>query len=236
MAYHLATNAINGDTSGAPLLHVSDHTLSFAVVGNVKVVIVDVKLGVRVSGTSSLECDADVVLADDLHPVALPEGAVFVEDLVGNVLQLSVPDSINRGDYSTHPSVDLALVATHDSLDVVLHDRDQGVLVIDLGDPSRQLAVPDKSVATDKLAVGLSPVDEVVSTAELEVATRRLGSIELHRVLRCDLAKVVLGDVADVALVESSLVTSGTPVPRKMLGEFMYNRKLQVGLTSCPWP
>jgi hypothetical protein len=118
--------------------------------------------------------------------------------------------------YNTHPSVDLALVATHDGLDVVLHDRDQGVLVVDLGNPARKLTVPDKSVATNELAVGLSPVDEVVSTAELEVATRRLGGVELHRVLGCDLTEVGLCNVVDVAVGESSLVSGGTPVPRNV--------------------
>ena len=45
---------------------------------------------------------------------------------------------------TTHPCVDLALVAANDSLDVVLHDRDQGGLVVDGGDPAGHLAVPDQ--------------------------------------------------------------------------------------------
>jgi hypothetical protein len=96
---------------------------------------------------------------------------------------------------------------------VVLHDRDQGVLVVDRADPCRQLAVPDKSVTTDQLVVGLGEVDEVVSSAELEVATRRLSGIPLHRVLGCDLAEVGLHQVGDVALLESTLVHSSAPVP-----------------------
>lgn len=114
---------------------------------------------------------------------------------------------------TTHPCVDLALVAANDSLDVVLHDRDQGGLVVDGGDPAGHLAVPDKSVTTDELAVGLGPVDEPVSTVEVELATRRLGGIELHGVLGGDLAEVGLGSIVDVALGKDALVTGSAPVP-----------------------
>jgi hypothetical protein len=88
LTYHLATNAVDGDASSAPLLHIFDHTLSLAIVGNVKVVIVDVQLGVGVGSASGLKGNADVVLAEDIEPVALPEGSVLVEDLVANVLEL----------------------------------------------------------------------------------------------------------------------------------------------------
>ena len=90
LTYHLAANTVNGNAGGAPLLDVLDHTLGLAVVGNIKVVIVDVELRGGISGTSSLEGNADVVLADDLHPVALPESTILVEDLVGDVLRSSV--------------------------------------------------------------------------------------------------------------------------------------------------
>ena len=123
----------------------------------------------------------------------------------------------NLQNTDTHPDEDLALVTAHDGLDVVLHDRNQGVLVVDLGDPAGELAVPDEGVAVNELAVGLSPVDEVVGTAELEVATRRLSSIELHRVLWGDLAEVSLGQVGDVAIVEGALVTASAPVPEYVL-------------------
>ena len=89
LAYHLAANTVNGNASGTPFLDVFDETLGLAVVGDVKVVVVDVELGLGVSGTSGLEGDADVVLADDLHPVALPESTILVEDLVGDVLRSS---------------------------------------------------------------------------------------------------------------------------------------------------
>ena len=83
---HLGTDAVDGNAGGAPLLDVFDHTLSLAVVGNVKVVVVDVQLAGGVGRASSLKGNANVVLADDIEPVALPEGSVFVEDLVHNVL------------------------------------------------------------------------------------------------------------------------------------------------------
>jgi hypothetical protein len=83
---HLGTDAVDGDTGRAPLLDVLDQTGDLAVVGNVKVVVVDVQLASWVNRTSSLEGNADVVLADDLEPVAIPEGSIFVEDFVDNVL------------------------------------------------------------------------------------------------------------------------------------------------------
>jgi hypothetical protein len=96
---------------------------------------------------------------------------------------------------------------------VKLHDGDQSVLVSDLGDPAGKLRVPDESVTTDELVVGRGPVDEVVGSAKLEVATRRLSGIELHRVLGGDLTKVGLCDIADVALVESAEIAGSAPVP-----------------------
>jgi hypothetical protein len=141
-----------------------------------------------------------------------------------------------RVSLSTHPCVDLALVATHNGLDVVLHDRDQGVLVIDLADPAGQLAVPDEGVATDQFAVGGGPVDKVVRVGKLEVATRGLGGIELHRVLGSDLAEVGLGHIVDGGVGNSSLVESGTPVSRRASVMLINNHKFHDQLTSCPWP
>ena len=90
LIYHLAANTVNGNASGAPLLDVLDHTLGLSVVGKIKVVVVDVQLGRGVSSTSSLKDNADAVLTDDLHPVALLESTILVEDLVGDVLRSSV--------------------------------------------------------------------------------------------------------------------------------------------------
>lgn len=90
VAYHLATDAVDGDAGGTPLLDIVDHALGLAVVGNVKVVVVDVELAVGVGLTSGLEGNADVVFADDVEPVALPESSILVEDLVDDVLLSSV--------------------------------------------------------------------------------------------------------------------------------------------------
>lgn len=115
----------------------------------------------------------------------------------------------------TYPCVDLALVAAHDGPDVILHHRNQGVLVTDLADPAGELGVPNEGVAADHLAVAGGPVDKVVSSIEVEVAARRLSGIELHRVLRRDLPEVGLGKVVDNAIGKSALVTSSAPVPSK---------------------
>lgn len=100
---------------------------------------------------------------------------------------------------------------------MVLHDRDQGSLVVYLGDPGGDLAVPDKSVTTDELAVGLGPVDEPVGTSKVELATGRLSGIELHGVLGGDLAEVGLGSIVDVALAQNALVAGSAPVPIRVL-------------------
>jgi hypothetical protein len=96
---------------------------------------------------------------------------------------------------------------------VKLHDGNQSVLVSDLGDPAGKLRVPDESVTTDEHVVARGPVDQRVGSAELEVATRRLSGIELHRVLGGDLAKVCLCNSADVAAVQNADVTGSAPVP-----------------------
>jgi hypothetical protein len=145
--------------------------------------------------------------------VAVPEGTVFVEDLVDDVLGLLASSRSFGERICAYPDEDLALVAAHDGADVSLHHGDQGVLVSDLRDPARKLRVPDKSVTTDELAVGGGPVHESIGSAELEVTTRRLSGIELHRVLGGDLTEVGLCDVADVARVESVDVAGSTPVP-----------------------
>ena len=211
---HLGTDAIDGNAGAAPLLNVSDETGGLAVVGDIKVVVVDVELAVGVDRTSGLEGNADVVLADDLEPMAVPEASVFVEDLVDDVLGLLASCESLRERPDPYPGENLALVAAHDGPDVVLHHGNQSVLVSDLGDPARQLRVPNERVATDELVVTGSPVDEGIGALEVELATRRLSGIELHRVLGGDLTEVSPCDAADVALVEGVDVTGSAPVPR----------------------
>jgi hypothetical protein len=92
----------------------------------------------------------------------------------------------------------LSLVPSHDLLDVVLHNAYQRRVVVDLVDPTRQLAVPYKRVASHLLAalhslvyncrqVGvcnillLGVVGNLVSAVEVELSTVGLGSIPFHR-------------------------------------------------------
>lgn len=83
---------------------------------------------------------------------------------------------------TTYPSVDLALVLTHNLLDVVGHDLLERGLVLDGRNPGRQLRVPDGGVTADELAILRRKVDELVGTAEGELALRALGGIPLHAV------------------------------------------------------
>lgn len=88
----LGTDAVDGDTLADPLGDVLDEALGFGVGGAVEVVVVDVEFCVWVGGAGGVEGDADVVFAQDLVPVGLAEGAVFVEDFVGDVLRAFVSD------------------------------------------------------------------------------------------------------------------------------------------------
>ena len=191
----LGADTVNGNTLGDPLLDVFGHALGLCVRSNVEVVVVDVQLGGRVSSLGGLESNADKVLAKDVVEDTGTEASVLGEHLVDDV-----------------PGVDLALAASHDGLDVVLHDGGQSGLVTDLADPRGQLRVPDGGVATDELAVVLGKLDRLVGSAKVEVAARGLGGIPLHRVLAGDLAKVGLDDGSVLAAVESVGVSGSTKV------------------------
>lgn len=106
---------------------------------------------------------------------------------------------------------DLSLVTGDDGLDVVLDNGSQGSLVVDVLNPLWELGVPEEGVATDLLAVGLSPVDEVISVGEVELSTVWLKSIPLHGVLWGDLSKVALDDCS-AASGEEVLVSGNTKV------------------------
>lgn len=156
----LATNTVDGDTLSNPLVNVIDHTAgNLGVVGNVKVVVVDVELGVGVSGAGSAEGNSDHVLAEDLVDLAVAHASVLGEDLVDDV-----------------PVEDLALVAGDHGLDVILNDRGHGGAVLDVLDPLRELGVPNEGVATDLLAVGDGEIDDLVGVAKGELATRSWAS------------------------------------------------------------
>ena len=123
-------------------------------------VIVDVELGVRVCSPCRLESDGDEALTKDVVEDRRAEGSVLVEDLVADVLQNVLGFMgivIMRGD--TYPRADLALEMAGDVGDMVLDDRGQSCLVIDVRDlcasmrrgwnhakrmlyPSRKLGMP----------------------------------------------------------------------------------------------
>lgn len=54
--------------------------------------------------------------------------------------------------------------------DVLLDDRGESSLVLDVGDPAWELGVPNGGVSTNKLVIGLSPVDEEIEVTEVEGA------------------------------------------------------------------
>jgi hypothetical protein len=80
------TNAIDGNTSGDPLLDLGGKTSELGVGGRVEVVVVDVTLSIRGSLLGGLESDADEVLAQDTGEDRVTESTVLGEDLVDDVL------------------------------------------------------------------------------------------------------------------------------------------------------
>lgn len=84
------TNAVDGDTSGDPLLDLSSEASELRVRGAVKVVVVDVQLRIRSGLLSGVEGDADELLSEDLGEDRVAEGTIFSEDFVDDVLMKSV--------------------------------------------------------------------------------------------------------------------------------------------------
>jgi hypothetical protein len=80
------TNAIDGDTSGDPLLNLGGKTGELGVGGAVEVVVVDVELSIGSGLLGSVESDADELLTQDLGEDGLTESTVLGEDLVDDVL------------------------------------------------------------------------------------------------------------------------------------------------------
>jgi len=156
----LGANAVDWDTLSEPLVDLFDHTPGdFGVVGNVEVVVVDVQLRGRIGGTRCAEGDANKVLAENAAEDAVAERAVFSKDLVDDI-----------------PLDDLALVACDRGGDMVLDNLGQGVAVVDVLHPLRQLGVPKEGMATDELAIGLGKVDNGVGVGECELIAARYNS------------------------------------------------------------
>lgn len=92
--------------------------------------------------------------------------------------------------------VALPTVSSHDLVDVVGHDLDQGgVVEAAVGHPTRELRVPDKSMAANVLAVLACPVHVLIGGAPVELPAVRLGGIPLLGVLRRDGAELAADDV-----------------------------------------
>lgn len=152
----LRSNTVDGNTGSNPLVNVSDHSAGeLSIVRLVEIVIIDVELGSGISGAGSAESNTDKVLTENSAEDTVAEVTVLSEDLVDDI-----------------PLKDLALVAGDHGLDVVLDDRGEGRAIVDVLNPLRQLRVPEKSVATDKLAVLSGEVDDLVSVAEGEGVAR----------------------------------------------------------------
>lgn len=83
------TNSVDGDSGCKPLLDVRDHTVGdLGVIRRIKIVVVQVENGARISCTGSLESDGDKVLTQDLREHGRAKRAVLVEDLVADVLDI----------------------------------------------------------------------------------------------------------------------------------------------------
>lgn len=101
----LGAHAVDGNAGGDPLLDLADKAGGLGVGGAIEamkevgqsqvqrtpivrnlLVVVDVQLRVGIGGTSGLEGNADEVLAEDIVEDGRPEGAIFVEYFVHNIL------------------------------------------------------------------------------------------------------------------------------------------------------
>lgn len=87
----------------------------------------------------------------------------------------------------------LPLVPSHDGVDVVLHDRLQGLVVpVSVSNPAGQLAVPDQGVAAEFVASRGGSIGVLISRAPVELAAVGLDGLPLHGVLRGDGSKLIL--------------------------------------------
>lgn len=88
-------------------------------------VVVDVEDSIRVCCLCCSKGDGDVGLAEDVVPDVASHRAVFVEDLVHDILgNVSYVSSSHPNIWElTYPSVDLSLVAAYLSGDMVLQHR-----------------------------------------------------------------------------------------------------------------
>jgi hypothetical protein len=120
---------------------------------------------------------------------------------------------------AAYPSEALALEVASDLGDVVLNHLSELSLVGDSLDPGRELRVPDKSVATEQLAVLGSESSGLVGSVKSELAAGGLKGIPLHAVLGGDLTEIGVDDLGSLGRAESARVGAGTEVTLALGGE-----------------
>jgi hypothetical protein len=69
------------------------------------------------------------------------------------------------------------LPATSNIGDMILENGCHGALVVDLGNPTWQLRMPEEGMPTDKFAVLLGKIDNSIATTVAELVTVWLSSI-----------------------------------------------------------
>lgn len=169
-----------------------------------EVVVVVEEQGFVVVLCGQLEGDGDVGFADCLVPDGFAVGAVFIEccDLLLSAANHAIASDcrilgphgadgiMSRGWHTFIDDIPLrafALVASGYFLDVVLHDGNQRLVVEPaLANPSGQLRMPDKRVATQLFLVLVREIDNRVGTCKGKVVAGGLGGLPFHCVFGSD--------------------------------------------------
>ncbi|KAI7110380.1 Endo-1,4-beta-xylanase [Hortaea werneckii] len=189
-ALNTGRRAEAGGRQITPLLDLVDKASELGVGSHVEVVVVDVQLSAieRISTGStyrlagSLEGNADKVLTEHPRKYAVPQGTILGEDLVDNII-----------------GVDLALVMSHNTGNVVLDHGRKGVTVVDVLDPSRKLRVPEQ-------------LGQLVGAAEGKASPVWLSGIPLPGVFGRQLTKVGFDDVGVLGVGQGARVGDRAPV------------------------
>lgn len=162
----LVANTVNANAIGLDELDDAGSTLGLVTVV-LKVVVVVEELSGSTVLVGETECNRQESLADGVIPHGLAVGSVFVEGLVDYV-----------------PAGADALVTGHHSLDVVLHDADERLVVeTALGNPDGELRMPNQSVAVHLEVVLLRVCRIAVGIRKGEVVAGWLSRLPLHAVL-----------------------------------------------------
>lgn len=149
----LGVNIVNWDVLGNLFVYVVDYVMGdFGVVGDIKVVVVDVQFSVGVGGVGSMESDVDEVFIEYMVENVVLEVIVFSEDFVYNVLVGNFVFVV--GDYGGN---------------MVLNDLGESVVIVDVVNLLGKLGVLEECVVLQFFIVCLGLVDNVVSVGEGEL-------------------------------------------------------------------